>query len=109
MVIEMDDKLKIGLVVGLLIVFAVGAYFAYGQISYQKEYNRKALYCEMLTEQLNNKSVHSVNESSPCVNYYCTPTMANPEDFNGMTEPMCQCQCKTVNGTTLNIWVGTTS
>ncbi len=105
----MEDKVKIGIVVVILVAFAVGAYFAYVQLSYQKEYQRKALYCELLTKELNNKSVHSVNSSSPCVSYYCTPTMINPKEFNGQAEPMCQCQCKTINGTTLNIWVGTTS
>ncbi len=105
----MEEKWKIAITVIILIGFAVGAYFAYAHISYQREYQKKALYCQLLTEQLNNQSVHSVNESSPCVSYYCTPTMVNPKQFHGMTEPMCQCQCKTVNGTILNIWVGTTS
>ena len=102
----MEDIWKITIVVLILVGFAVGAYFTYANLSYQNELQKKTLYCKMLTEQLNNQSVHSVNSSSPCVSYYCRPNFDNPAQFNGMAQPMCACQCKTVNGTTLNIWVG---
>ena len=101
----MDEKTKIAVIVGIIVVFAVASYFTVNAIGEQKEYQKKNLYCQMLTNELN-KNITKLNTSSPCVSYYCYYNPVVPEKFYGKAQPLCECDCKTPNGTTLRLWVG---
>ncbi len=98
----MEEKIRIAVIVVILFIFAIGAYFTINTLGKEKEYQKKNLYCKMLTTQLNN----NITNKSPCVSYYCYYTPEIPSKFYGKAQPLCECDCKTPNGTILHLWVG---
>ena len=98
----MDEKTKVGIIVIVILVFAAGAFLAINQIKKEQTYQKKTLYCQMLTKQLN----ANISKNSNFTSYYCYYNPAIPKEFYGKAQPLCECDAKTVNGTTLHIWVG---
>ena len=98
----MNEKTKVGIIVVVILVFAAGAFLAINQIKNEQEYQKKDIYCKMLTKQLN----ENISNSSGITSYYCYYNPVIPKQFYGKAQPLCECDAKTVNGTILHIWVG---
>ena len=98
----MNEKTKVWAIVIVILIFAAGAFIAINQITQEQEYQKKTLYCKMLTKQLNS----NISNSSNITSYYCYYNPVIPKEFYGKAQPLCECDAKTENGTILHLWVG---